>query len=280
MSAPIGVYDSGFGGLSVLRHIRRVLPDHDVVYFGDSGRGPYGGRDHHTLLDFGEQSIELLFAEGCRLVVVACHTMSCVGLRHLQQRYAGPDRRILGVTIPAAELAVQHSQGVIGVLATERTVQSGTWATEVHKLAPDHVVKQQAARLLAPLVEEGWEATELAHGAVQRYLDALGPVDTLLLGCTHYPFLVDVIAQHTDATVLDPAGYVAGRLRDWLDRHPAFDEPGTGALRVLCSGDPARFEDAGQRFLGEPFTAEHVAVRDGRLIRSDPAQAPRGQVVR
>ena len=272
----IGVYDSGFGGLSVLRHLRRRLPDRDFVYLGDSGRGPYGGRDVHTVLDFAEQA--------CRLVVVACHTVSCVALRHLQQRYAGADsdKRILGVTIPGAEVAVATSRGHIGILATRRTVQSGTYLTEIAKLA-EHRVTQRDAPLLAPIVEEGLEAHAIARLAVERYLQALEGIDTLLLGCTHYPLLQPMIEAvvGSDVHVLDPAPFVAERLEAWLVRHPSFDAPGEGSLRVLCTGNPASFAAHGERFLGEPLgRVQHVAEAEGRLAHADPSQAPLGQVVR
>ena len=283
----IGVYDSGFGGLGVLRQLRAALPGRDFVYLGDSGRAPYGGRDAHTVLDFAEQATERLFEEGCRLVVVACNTVSCVALRHLQQRYCGPDspHRILGVTIPGAEIAVHTSAGHVGIIATHRTVQSRTYLQEIAKLGP-HRVSQLAAPLLAPIVEQGWEDTDIARLAVARYLTQLPPVDTLLLGCTHYPLLLPVIRQALPPTVavLDPAPWVARRLADWLARHPGFDEPnasGLGALRVLCSGDPHAFARHGARFLGEPLPPVHpVAEVEGRLAHRDPADAPRGQVVR
>ena len=135
----IALFDSGFGGLSVLRALRARLPTADFLYLGDSARAPYGGRSPDTILDFSEQAVERLFDEGCRLVVVACNTVSCVALRHLQHHYAGPgsDRRILGVTIPGAELAVQATHGRVGVLATARTVASGTWPAEIHKIADE-----------------------------------------------------------------------------------------------------------------------------------------------
>src|SRR5512138_2276204 len=138
----IGIYDSGFGGLTVLRAVRDLLPNHDYVYLGDSGRAPYGGRDMNTVLDFAEQCIERLFEEGCELVVVACHTVSCTALRHLQRMFA-PDsdspRRVLGVTIPTAEIAVATSGGHIGIIGTQRTIQSGTFATEIAKLSQHRV---------------------------------------------------------------------------------------------------------------------------------------------
>jgi glutamate racemase len=279
----IGVYDSGFGGLSVLRHLRSELPLRDFAYLGDSGRAPYGGRDVHTILDFAEQATERLLEEGARLVVVACNTVSCVALRHLQQRYASPEIRILGVTIPGAEIAVRTTSGRVGVLATARTVASGTYVTEMAKLAPDVVVLQQAAPLLAPIVEEGWERTEIARLAAARYLADLGAVDILLLACTHYPLMADVFAEVAPPTmrILDPGPYTAERLADWLRRHPGFDDKGSGRLRVLCTGDPAAFARHGQRFLGEALPAfEPIAEVDGRLDHREPDEAPRGQVVR
>lgn len=280
----IGVYDSGFGGLSVLRHLRRALPDRDFLYLGDSGRAPYGGRDAHTILDFSEQCVERLFEEGCRLVVVACNTVSCVALRHLQQRYAGPgsDRRVLGVTIPAAEAAVATSRGHIGIIATARTVASGTYPLEITKLGP-HRVTQRATPLLAPLVEEGWEATDIADRVVARYLADLPGIDTLLLGCTHYPFLDTALrrALPPGVQLLDPAPHVATRLVDWLTRHPGFDTPGTGALAVRCTGDPEAFRGPAERFLGGPLgEIRHVAEEGGRLAHRTRVEIPRGQVVR
>lgn len=282
----IGVYDSGYGGLSVLRHLRRALPDHDFVYLGDSGRGPYGGRDVDTVLDFAEQAVERLFEEGCDLVVVACHTVSCVALRHLQRRYCGPgaSKRVLGVTIPGAELAVRESAGHIGLVATARTVASGTYPIEIAKLGP-HRVSQRAAPLLAAIVEEGWEDTDIAREAVRRYLADLPDIDTLLLACTHYPFLEAAFraALPSGVRLLDPGPFVAERLVDWLARHPGFSAPQgrPGEIQVLCTGDPRIFAQHGARFLGEPLLRiRHVAEIGGRLAHRDPRDAPVGQVVR
>ena len=282
--SPIGVFDSGYGGLSVLRELRRVLPDQDYIYLGDSGRAPYGGRDLATVLDFAEQCVDLLFAEGCRLVVVACHTVSCVALRHLQHLHAGEDRRILGVTIPAAENAVSLTQGRIGFLGTRRTVASHTLRIEVAKLKPAVEVIEVAAPLLAPIVEEGWEEGEIARLAVQQYLAQVGEVDTLVLGCTHYPLLRGVFQQclPPEVHLLDPAPFVAERLRDWFLRHPEFHSRDTsGSLRVLSSGDTARFAKSAERFLGSaPPPIEHVAEQGGRLMFFPEDSEPTGQFVR
>lgn len=285
MSGVIGVYDSGYGGLTVLRALRAVLPDYDFLYFGDNGRAPYGGRDPNTVLDFAEQCTEYLLNEGCRLIVVACHTVSCVGLRHLQQRYVTDprQRRILGVTIPGAEAAIAASAGHIGVIGTTRTVQSGTFPIEIAKLGP-HKVSQVAAPLLAPLVEEGWEDSDIARLTVGRYLDALpDDVDTLLLGCTHYPLLMGAFRAVVGdrLTLLDPAPFIATRLQDWLARHPGFVSPGEGRLRVLCTGDPNDFRVHGARFLGAGLPdVAHVSAEEGALIPRDAPRVQRGQVVR
>jgi glutamate racemase len=280
---PVGVFDSGFGGLSVLRELRRVLPRLDYTYLGDSGRAPYGGRDLDTVLDFSEQCVERLFAEGCRVVVVACHTVSCVALRHLQARYASSERRVLGVTIPAAENAVAQTRGHIGFIGTQRTVASHTFRTEVGKLAPAVRVTEVAAPLLAPIVEEGWEQTDIARLAVERYVASFEGIDTLVLGCTHYPLLRDTFVKcvNGNVQVLDPAAFVAQRFADWLARHPEF-KPATGSrLRVLSSGDTARFARHAGRFLGEePPPVEHVAEYRGRLTFAPEDDEPSGQFVR
>lgn len=278
----IGVYDSGFGGLSVLRAIRAHLPALDVVYLGDSGRAPYGGRDADVILDLAEQCVERLFEGGCRVIVVACHTVSCVALRHLQARYAGPERRILGVTIPTAEAAVRVSHGRIGFIGTARTVASGTFSVEVRKLS-GALVSEVAAPLLAPIVEEGWETTAIARMAVQRYLGQFGDIDTLVLGCTHYPLLLEAFIEGVPrgVRVLDPSAAVAGALGDWFSRHPSFAEEGSGKLRVLSTGDTAAFSRHGARFLGEALPrVEHVAESGGRLAHREGGSVPTGQIVR
>ncbi len=205
-----------------------------------------------------------------------------MALRHLQQRYAGSDRRILGVTIPGAEIAARTSRGHIGVLATARTVASGTYAAEIAKLS-SHRVTQRAAPLLAPIVEEGWEDTDVARLALARYVEELGPVDTILLGCTHYPMLFAAFREAVpfEIALVDPAPYLAERLVDWLERHPGFDEEGRGELAVMCTGDPVAFARHGERFLGEPLPAvQAVAEVVGRLAPRDPSGSPIGQVVR
>jgi len=283
--AMIGVYDSGFGGLTVLRHLVDRLPRRDFLYLGDSGRAPYGGRDAHTILDFAEQCVEHLFDAGCRLVVVACHTVSCVALRHLQRRYGGGatpygDRRVLGVTIPAAEAAVAEARGRIGVLATQRTVQSRTFVAELAKLGRDDVV-QRAAPLLAPLVEEAWEDTDVARAACARYLADLAGCEAIILGCTHYPLLRAALARATDARLLDAGPAVAERLVAWLARHPGYDREGDGRVELHCTGDVGAFSAHAPRFFGGPLPeARHVVEAESTLARLVMSASPEGQVVR
>ncbi len=281
----IGVYDSGFGGLTVLRALQQRLPSHDFVYLGDSGRAPYGGRDMDTILDYAEQCVERLFDEGCRLIVVGCHTVSCTALRHLQRKYS-PDRdgrkRILGVTIPTAEVAVRTSARHIGIIGTSRTVQSRTFSAEIAKLS-SHRVTEVAAPLLAPIVEEGWEQTDIAYQAVARYVSGFGDIDTLVLACTHYPLLVRAFGAAVPAgvTVLDPSPHLAQSLLDWLQRHPGFVEPKTGALRVLCTGHPEIFRQHAKRFLGADIpVVQHIAEERGRLAHRDDVRVAVGQITR
>jgi len=283
VNCPVGVYDSGYGGLTVLRQLRKTLPELDYLYLGDSGRAPYGGRDVDTVLDFSEQCVERLFAEGCRVIVVACHTVSCVALRHLQHRYGSDERRILGVTIPAAEAAVGRTRGHIGFVGTARTVASHTFRTEAHKLKPEVKITEVAAPLLAPIVEEGWEDSEIARLAVQRYVAKFSGIDTLVLGCTHYPLLEKAFDELTppDVAVLNPAPEVAERFRVWREQHPGFAPQGSGSLRVLSSGDAANFARHGARFLGEALPmVEHIAEQNGRLALCPEGSEPIGQVVR
>jgi glutamate racemase len=266
-----------------LRQLRRVLSELDYVYLGDSARAPYGGRDVDTILDFSEQCVERLFAEGCQVIIVACHTVSCVALRHLQHRYGSAERRVLGVTIPAAEAAVAMTRGHIGFLGTARTVASHTFRTEVRKLDAAVQVSEVAAPLLAPIVEEAWEETEIARLAVARYVGQFTGIDTLVLGCTHYPLLENAFRELAPdgVEVLNPASEVAERFSRWREKYPALAPLGNGRLRVLSTGDVARFARHGARFLGETLPpVEHVGVVNGRLAHCPDQTEPVGQVVR
>ena len=232
----IGVFDSGFGGLVVLREFLRLLPEYDYLYLGDNARIPYGTRCDRVVIRFTEQAVDYLFRQGCRLIVLACHTASARALRRIQQvflpeRY--PGHRVLGVLIPTVEEAMARTRlKRIGVIATEGTVTSQSFELELKKLDPEVEVIQQACPLLVPIIESGeqdWEGTTLI---LRRYLAPFqGRVDTLILGCTHYSILKEPIrAILGNGHDLICSGQVtAAKLVDYLRRHPeteAQSEPG------------------------------------------------------
>lgn len=224
----IGIFDSGLGGLLVARAITARLPQYDYVYLGDTARVPYGNRSQSTVYEFTEQAVAYLLAQGCKLVIIACNTASAEALRRIQQDYLPryyPDRRVLGVLIPAAEAAVAETrQGNIGVLATSSTVASGAFIREIKKLAPAANITQQPAPLLVPLIENN--GIKWVDPILREYLSPLQArgIDTLVLGCTHYPYLrsniegilpgVKVIAQDE---------IVPPKLADYLYHHPEIE---------------------------------------------------------
>ncbi len=226
-SMKIGVFDSGLGGLIITHSLIQALPQYDYVYLGDTARVPYGNRSQSIIYEFTRQAVEYLFKNNCGLVILACNTASAEALRRLQQEYLPrhyPDRRVIGVLIPAAEAAVAATtSGQIGVLATRGTVASGTFTRELHKLAPNATVTPQAAPLLVPLIEN--DGLAWAGPILDEYLKPLTGVDTLILGCTHYPFLKDQIRRKTGegVTVISQDEVVPPKLADYLRRHPEIE---------------------------------------------------------
>lgn len=266
----IGVFDSGFGGLVVLREFLQVLPQYDYLYLGDNARIPYGTRSDRVVLRFTEQALNYLFGQGCRLIILACHTASAKALRTVQQvylpaRYAG--HRVLGVLIPTVEEALAQSRARrIGVIATEGTVSSLSFELELKKLDPEVEVFQQACPLLVPLIEEGeqeWEGTALI---LRRYLEPLqvARVDTLILGCTHYSILKNQVkAIMGDGVSLICSGQVtAEKLVDYLRRHPEIESRlsrGEGR-RYLTTDLTPRFQQLASLFMGQPIDSEVVEL--------------------
>ncbi len=266
----IGVFDSGFGGLVVLREFLRVLPRYDYLYLGDNARIPYGTRSDRVVVRFTEQAVDYLFRQGCRLIILACHTASAKALRTIQQVYLPhryPDRRVLGVLIPTVEEALAASRRRrIGVIGTEGTVSSRSFEIELHKLDPEVQVFQQACPLLVPLIEEGeqdWEGTVMI---LRRYLAPLqeAAVDTLILGCTHYSIIKDRIgALMGDGIRLICSGQVtAGKLVDYLKRHPEMEETLSrgGSRRYLTTDLTPRFQQLASLFMGQAVDAEVVEL--------------------
>jgi glutamate racemase len=265
----IGVFDSGFGGLVVLREFLQVLPEYDYLYLGDNARIPYGTRSDRAVIRFTEQAVDYLFRQGCRLIVLACHTASARALRRIQQvwlpaRY--PGLRVLGVLIPTVEEAVSRTRlKRIGVIATEGTVASQSFELELKKLDPEVEVVQQACSLLVPIIESGeqeWEGTTLI---LRRYLAPFrGRVDTLILGCTHYSILKDQIrAILGDGHDLICSGQVtAAKLVDYLLRHPEMETQLSrgGTRRYLTTDLTPRFAQLASLFMGHPLSSEVVEL--------------------
>lgn len=266
----IGVFDSGFGGLVVLREFLRALPQYDYLYLGDNARIPYGTRSDRVVLRFTEQAVDYLFRQGCQLIILACHTASAKALRTIQQVYLParfPDRRVLGVVIPTVEEAVARTKARrVGVIATEGTVASRSFELEIHKLDPAVEVVQQACPLLVPLIESGeqdWEGTDLI---LRRYLAPLkaARVDTLILGCTHYSILKDKIrAIMGDGISLVCSGEVAAaKLVDYLQRHPEIEArlSRAGRRRFLTTDLTPRFQMLASLFMGHAVDSEVVEL--------------------
>lgn len=282
MTGPIGVFDSGFGGLTVLRALLDRLPEYDYLYLGDSARTPYGTRGFDRVHEFTREAVETLFEAGCPLVVVACNTASARALRTLQQRHLPawrPDRRLLGVVRPSVEALAglapgalpgitppSNVEGTVAILGTPGTVASDSYGIELAHLAPRLRLIQQACPLWVPLVEAGEIEGPGPEWFLHRYLDPLfdrpDPPTRILLACTHYPVLLPGIRRVVPAEVelLDQGPVVAERLQDWLGRHGDMrDRLARNGLRTFWTTDDAdRFGTVGARLLGEDIDARRV----------------------
>lgn len=256
----IALFDSGVGGLTVLREVRKLLPQYDYAYFGDTARVPYGGRSQETIYTYVTEALEFLAGKGVKLVILACNTASAEALRRIQQEWLPtkhPDMKVLGVLIPTAEEAVQRTvTGRIGVIATRSTVASQAYDREITKLLPEAQVISQACPLLVPLIEEGWAGKPETRMVLKKYLRPLKShnVDTLILGCTHYPFVQRDIERimGKDCTVIPSSIATAQRLEEYLARHPEVEQTCTknGSMRYFVTDDAARFEELGKNVFG------------------------------
>lgn len=271
-SGPIGIFDSGYGGLTILQQIRLVMPQYDYIYLGDNARTPYGTRSFEVVYEFTRQAVERLFAMGCHLVVLACNTASAKALRSVQQNdleRLDPQRRVLGIIRPTVESigGMTHSRHV-GILATEGTILSASYPLEVKKLFPDVVVTGQACPLWVPLVENNEATSSGADYFVQKYIDALlaqDPlIDTVILGCTHYPLLLDKIKKYMPSgiRVICQGEYVAASLQDYLMRHPEMDVRCSkdGKCRFFTTESKEKFISSASLFLQEPIEVEHITL--------------------
>ncbi len=268
----IGVFDSGYGGLTILRDIRKRLPAYDYIYLGDNARAPYGTRSFDIVYDFTRQAVEELFRRGCHLVILACNTASAKALRSIQQNdlpELDPHRRVLGVIRPTIEsLGETSPSGNIGLLATPGTVRSHSYAMEVGKLYPDMKVTEKACPMWVPIVENGEAAKPGADYFVEKYINEIlaenAKIDTLILGCTHYPILIDKIRKYTPEgiSILPQGKLVADSLADYLHRHPEMDAKCTkgGNTVYLTTESPRQFEPLASIFMNDKVKAEKVVL--------------------
>ncbi len=255
---PIGVFDSGIGGLTVVREILRQLPAEDVIYFGDSARVPYGGKSAETVTRFSIENTHFLMRRGIKFLVVACNTASALALSVLQRRFDVP---MIGVIVPGAREAVRRTTGrKIGVIGTTGTIGSQAYERAIAEIGSGYSVEGIACPLFVPLAEEGWTDGDVPRRIAQTYLDPLrgSGVDTVILGCTHYPLLRPVIAEAlgTGIALVDTAEATVAEVRGELAKLDLLRDGAVGAKgnrRFFLSDVPLRFREVGGRFLGEPI---------------------------
>ena len=269
---PIGLFDSGYGGLTIFEKIREAMPEYDYLYLGDNARAPYGSRSFEVVYRFTLQAVEKLFEEGCHLVILACNTASAKALRTIQQNdlpHMDPNRRVLGVIRPTVELVDSISKSKhVGVVGTTGTISSQSYSLEIGKMFPHIKVSGEACPMWVPLVENNEFNAPGADYFVQKHLDLLftkdPQIDTIILGCTHYPLLMDKIKKYVPSgiTLLAQGEYVAASLKDYLMRHPEMDQKITknGISRFQTTESAAKFAEAASIFLNQQIDVQQVAI--------------------
>lgn len=267
---PIGVFDSGYGGLTILHGIRQRLPEYDFMYLGDNARAPYGSRSFEVVYQFTRQAVLKLFSMGCQLVILGCNTASAKALRSIQQRNLpqwDENRRVLGIIRPTAEVIGQLTTSRhVGLLATPGTILSGSYEMEIAKLFPDIKLSGVGCPLWASIVEANEADSPGADYFVKKRIDMLmrkdPEIDAVILGCTHYPLLMSSIVKHvpTGVRIIPQGEYVANSLRDYLNRHTAMDERLTknGTCQYFTTESEDKFEETAQIFLHEKVNVKHV----------------------
>lgn len=269
---PIGIFDSGYGGLTILNGIRQLLPQYDYLYLGDNARTPYGNRSFDVVYEFTRQAVTKLFEMGCHLVILGCNTASAKALRSIQQNdlpKLDAERRVLGVIRPTAEvIGTLTKSRHVGIFATEGTIKSESYNLEIHKLFPDITVSGVACPFWVPLVEYNEAESPGADYFVKKRVDqlmALDPaIDTVILGCTHYPLLLPKIRQYMPAgiQIIAQGDYVAESLKDYFVRHPEIEERCTrgGQVHYLTTENPQKFKEQAQLFLHDEIEVENVTL--------------------
>ena len=274
----IGIFDSGYGGLTIFNHIRQRLPQYDYLYLGDNARAPYGTRSFDVIYEYTLQAVNYLQEQGCRLIILACNTASAKALRTIQQHDINPDQlRVLGVIRPTVEVVPTRTRtNHIGVLATPGTVASESYVIELQKQKSELIITQQACPMWVPLIESGEHLNEGADYFVEKYLTELlerDPlIDTIILGCTHYPLLQEKIEQflaqqsisQQHVSVIAQGEIVAESLTDYLERHSDIaervGEGSTGHCTFLTTESASKFADSASVFLAEAIHAQHIEL--------------------
>lgn len=274
LPGPIGVFDSGYGGLTILEQIRRYLPEYDYIYLGDNARAPYGSRSFEIVYEFTLQAVCKLFDMGCHLVILACNTASAKALRSIQMKnlpVLDPSRRVLGVIRPTVECVGNITKSRhVGILATNGTINSESYPLEIHKLFPDITVSGEACPMWVPLVENNeWDAPG-ADYFVNKYLNTLigkdPQIDTVILGCTHYPLLLPKIREYMpdNVRIVAQGEYVAASLKDYLHRHPEMDRKCTknATCCFLTTEAESKFSESAAVFLKQAVMAKHISLEE------------------
>ena len=269
-TAPIGVFDSGYGGLTILKELKHTLPQYDYIYLGDNARAPYGPRSYDTVYQYTLEAVNWFFNQGCSLVILACNTASAKALRTIQQKdlpKIAPDKRVLGVIRPTTEIlgnfSTTHQVGILGTLGT---IQSDSYPIELAKFFPALKVFQQACPLWVPLIENGEQDKPGADYFVKSYLDQLfsqsTDIDTLLLACTHYPLLADKIRAFMPkgVNIVSQGAIVAKSLAKYLESHPDLAQKcsQSGQLSFYTTDNPQAFELQASTFFGQKIAANHT----------------------
>ena len=272
VAGPIGIFDSGYGGLTILHGMRQLLPQYDFLYLGDNARAPYGPRSVDVVYEFTRQAVMRLFEMGCHLVILGCNTASAKALRTIQQNdlpKVDPNRRVLGIIRPTAEIIGQlTTTRHVGVLATEGTIKSESYNLEIQKLYPDIVVSGVACPFWVPLVEYNEADSPGADYFVKKRIDQLmlldSKIDAIILGCTHYPLLMPKIVKYVNPGVrIVPQGeYVAESLRNYFIRHPEMESKCTknGTVHYLTTENPDKFKESAQIFLHENVEVNNIVL--------------------
>lgn len=270
---PIGIFDSGYGGLTILSQIREQMPEYDFLYLGDNARTPYGTRSFEVVYEFTAQAVRTLFDMGCPMVILACNTASAKALRTIQQidlPKIDPRKRVLGIIRPTVEYLNDITETRhVGVLATSGTVKSQSYPLEIKKLFPDITISSEACPIWVPLVESGEAKSDGADYFVRRHIDNLlskdDKIDTIILGCTHYPILYDKIRQHTPShiKIIKQGEYVGKSLVNYMNRHPEMDELCTkqGTCQFLTTESGEIFKSYASIFFDEDIHVRSIALK-------------------